>query len=315
MRISRSSSCLSISKARNLTARTSIISLRNSSHFGHSWYMNSCLLSLVTLWSIGLHVSLLVILLLNVKCSITHGGLSVTRVLSLYFRANLACSLHHYHLLLLINLCSLFVALVGAKSLRTRAIHNSGLWLYFNSTNNLGSLVTAHNAASENAISCWNRYLSLVPCMLPHAILRPNVHIRTTSLSSHSMEHNLSLFVSATLFIVHIYSHTILSNCSGIWLHVILILVCKLSNSLNTCGVLSSVTVFHLSHVLLASLFVNYLVSSSAFLLSDSLLKTAPGFWHLVSAHWSSFDVVTHVWIFSANAAMECCVSLDSILS
>ena len=151
--------------------------------------------------------------------------------------------------------------------------------------------------------------------MLPHAILRPNVHIRTTSLSSHTMEHNLSLFVSTTLFIVHTYSHTVLSNCSGIWLHVILILVLKLSNSLNACGVLSSVTVFHLSHVLLASLFVNYLVSSSAFLLTDSLLKTSFSFRHLVSSKRSSFDVVAHIWIFRAYAAMECCVSLDSILS
>jgi hypothetical protein len=75
------------------------------------------------------------------------------------------------------------------------------------------------------------------------------------------------------------------------------------------------VTVFHLSHILLASLLVNYLVSSSAFLLTNSLLKTVPSFGHLVSTKRSSFDVVSHVSIFSAYATMECSVSLDSILS
>ena len=200
MWISRYSHCW-FGKTRNLTARTSLISLRPSSHLGHSWDMNTGLLSLVTLWTIGLHVFLLVILLLDVKCSITHRSLCVTGVLSLYFRIDLACSLHHYHLLLLINWCSLFIALIGAKSLRTRAIHHSGLLLRLDFANYLGSLVAAHYAASENAISCWNRDLSLVPCMISHAILRPNVHIRSASLGSHTMEHNLSLFISSTFIV------------------------------------------------------------------------------------------------------------------
>ena len=188
-------------KTRNLTARTSLISLRTSSHLGHGWDMDTGLLSLVTLWTIGLHVFLLVILLLDVKCSITHLSFCVTGLLSLYFRVDLACSLHHYHLLLLINWRSLFTALIGAESLRTRAIHHSGLLLRFDFSDDLGSLVAAHDAASEDAISCWNRDLSLVPCMIPHAILRPNVHIRSASLGSHTIEHNLSLFVSTTFIV------------------------------------------------------------------------------------------------------------------
>jgi hypothetical protein len=187
-----------LSKVRNLTARTSVFSLRTSYHFRHCWLMNPCLLSLVTLGSIGLHIlSSLVVVLLNVKCSITHWSSCVTWLLSLYFNTL-------FYLLLLINLLSiLFIHLLGAKSLWARAIHNNVILNGFNfNIRNLGSLITAHDAASENAICSWNSDLSLISLMISHAALRTNVHIRTTSLSfSHTLEHYLSLFISSTFIV------------------------------------------------------------------------------------------------------------------
>jgi hypothetical protein len=164
-----------------------------------------------------------------------------------------------------------------------RAIHNNDILFAFNiHSRNLSLLITAHDAASENAICSWNGDLSLISLMISHATLRTNVHIRTTSLSfSHTLEHYLSLFISST-FIVSIHSYAILTNWSSIWLHVILILISKLRNSLNSWRVLSSVAIFHLTHVLLASLLISHSSYHSTFLLANSLLETVSCFSHLV---------------------------------
>ena len=209
-------------------------------------------------------------------------------------------------MLLLVDCGCLLVVLVGAEALRTRSIHDAdGLGLANGLFSlNLGLNVSGHDAASEDAVGCWAGDLCLVSLVVSHATLGSDVHVRTITTSLVSMEHDFTLVVSAT-FIVQI-PHANFSNGNCIRLHVILVLVCKLS-TIDTGGVLSSVTVLHLSHVFHASLLVGASNSSSSFLYNVSLLEATSSLVHLLSSNRSGFDSCT------TDSSMECSVSLNSI--
>lgn len=167
--------------------------------------MDPCLLSLITLGTVSLQISVLI--LLGVKGSITHGTSSVTWTwLNSLFGGNLTCSLilmsNHCYLLLLVNLIILFASLIGAESLRTWAIHYNSRWrLLILDVHIFRCLFIAHYTASKNTINCSRRNLSLITLMVPHTVLSSDVHIWSTSLSSHTVEHNLTLLVSSTFII------------------------------------------------------------------------------------------------------------------
>ena len=172
-------------------------------------------------------------------------------------------------------------------------------------------LIVWHDAASKDAINGWVLAdLCLVPLMVSHTIRRANVHIRSC-LTSHAIEHHLSLLISSSL-VVKTLSHSIDFIHSSVSNHVVLVLVCELGDASDTWWVLSSVTIFHLSNVLLTLLFLVHSSNVSDILLNNSLLETVSSFSHLISAKRSGF-LVRHLLFVLTNAPVESCVGLDGV--
>lgn len=222
------------------------------------------------------------------KSRITHWSSSISWLNSLFlFHLILSLVLlsHKCHLLLLVKLLSLSLFRIGAESLWTRTVHNNSLGLIFIFR---GCFIT-HYTTPENAVGSWWSNLGLVSLMISHTIGRAHINIWSCSLCSHTMEHNLTLFIP-TSFIIDVYTHTILAHLT-IWNHIILITAYKLLLNIlnawsNSRWILSSMSVLHLTwnHILLTTLFLSnssYNLSPW-FLIAHSLLEPTSCFCHLL---------------------------------
>ena len=163
--------------------------------------MNSFLLSLISLRTIGLLISTP---LISVNYTIAHRGSTVTSRLYSLFIIHLIGLLTIWNnsnlLWLNVLLITFRTSCFGTKSLWSRPIHKNCicdlllliiLWI----------LIVTHDTTSENTLSYWLSYLCLISLMISHTILRAHIHIRVSTLWSHTMEHYLTLFISPSFII------------------------------------------------------------------------------------------------------------------